>query len=129
MNIKTSLVKNGKQDITSKQVTTSKLVRQDIQEEIKLLLAKHDLTMNDIISRYKEILSEPHKQPLASDIVKVLENLQKLHNIEAPGDKTSVTVILAGKSNTEIREYLTDITSKTQNYLDKLKAIEGETVK
>lgn len=121
--IKTTSIRAGKHNLTSKRA--SQLVkqgRQDIQDEIKLLLVKHDLTLDNILLKYKELLDSKHEMPKASDIVKVLENLTRLNNIETEQAQQvkNLIVMFQDKSNTEIVQYLGELTSKTQEYISEI---------
>lgn len=81
MQIEVSCLKNGRKNLTAKQLSRKAFrERQDVQQEIQRLLIKHGLTIEAVISKYKDLLNN-NESSKSSDIVKVLGNLLKLHNV------------------------------------------------
>jgi hypothetical protein len=131
MEIKTSAIAHGKQAITSQQARRAMLAnepskpdepREDIKREVKRLLAKHDITLDTVISKYNELLNAPIAKVTASDILNILKRLEELLGVkrEEPPSVDNVVIMLQDKSIGEVKNYLTDITNKTKAYLDKL---------
>lgn len=113
---------NSKGIFLGKSQSARSLKSKQLQDELKLLLLKKGLSIGVILDKYKEILESEYKKPLTSDIVKVLENISKLHGLSSEEPKSDLLLMLASKSESEITQYLEDITSKTQKYLLELKS-------
>ena len=95
---------------------------QSMQKELKRILTKHALTLDDIIKKYKEIYGGTIAGTKVSDIVKVLENLTKLHNIGNETITDELTITLASKSTQELAEYTESTLKSTQEILARIQA-------
>jgi hypothetical protein len=132
MDIKTSMIVSGKQTdsqllktITNKPDSSDKRleIRTDIKKEVRKLLNKHDLSLEDIIIKYKEIYDRRLEGTKVSDIVKVLENLEKLHGLHTKDESIDeITLTLSTKSPEELEDYLSSTLLKTKEVLSRLQA-------
>jgi hypothetical protein len=132
MDIKTSMIVSGKQTdsqllktITNKPDSSDKRleIRTDIKKEVRKLLNKHDLSLEDIIIKYKEIYDRRLEGTKVSDIVKVLENLEKLHGLHTKDETIDeITLTLSTKSPEELEDYLSSTLLKTKEVLSRLQA-------
>jgi hypothetical protein len=132
MDIKTSMIVSGKQTdsqllktITNKPDSNDKRleIRTDIKKEVRKLLVKHNLSLEDIIIKYKEIYDGKLENTKVSDIVKVLENLEKLHGLHTKDESIDeITLTLSTKSPEELEDYLSSTLLKTKEVLSRLQA-------
>ena len=115
-------VLQGQKDIT----------RPEVRQEVEMLLVKHGLTIDKILSSYKSIISSPDIKYKGSDVVKVLERLEKLHGLDTNSfDEATQKIVgeLQSQSVDEIKIKFTEITMKTQDYLKRLEQVEeAETI-
>jgi len=115
-------VLQGQRDIT----------RPEVRQEVEMLLVKHGLTIDKILSSYKSIISSPDIKYKGSDVVKVLERLEKLHGLDTNSfDEATQKIVgeLQSQSVDEIKIKFTEITMKTQDYLKRLEQVEeAETI-
>lgn len=106
------------QNVESKDV----LDKQSVQKEVKRLLRKHNLTLDDIMLKYREIYDGKIAGTKVSDVVKVLENLTKLHNIGTQETTDELTITLGMKDTQQLAEYTQDTLQKTQEVIARLQA-------
>ena len=115
-------VLQGQKDIT----------RPEVRQEVEMLLVKHGLTIDKILSSYKSIISSPDIKYKGSDVVKVLERLERLHGLDTNSfDEATQKIVgeLQSQSVDEIKIKFTEITMKTQDYLKRLEQVEeAETI-
>jgi len=115
-------VLQGQRDIT----------RPEVRQEVEMLLVKHGLTIDKILSSYKSIISSPDIKYKGSDVVKVLERLERLHGLDTNSfDEATQKIVgeLQSQSVDEIKIKFTEITMKTQDYLKRLEQVEeAETI-
>lgn len=101
---------------------------QDISKQVKLILAEQGLHVDVLLAKYKDILNMPHKQPLASDVIKVLDRLMLLQGINMQhvdhAEQDSMTIAMQSKTKHEVKQYIMTVTSKTQDILSKLDKLE-----
>lgn len=120
--IQVEQVLQGQRDIT----------RPEVRQEVEMLLVKHGLTIDKILSSYKSIISSPDIKYKGSDVVKVLERLEKLHGLDTNSfDEATQKIVgeLQSQSVDEIKIKFTEITMKTQDYLKRLEQVEeAETI-
>lgn len=106
--------------------------RPEVRQEVEMLLVKHGLTIDKILSSYKSIISSPDIKYKGSDVVKVLERLEKLHGLDTNSfDEATQKIVgeLQSQSVDEIKIKFTEITMKTQDYLKRLEQVEeAETI-
>lgn len=132
MDIKTSMIVSGKQtdsqklDIIKNNPDSSDKrleLRSDIRKEVRKLLSKHNLTLEDVIIKYKEIYDRKLEGTKVSDIVKVLENLEKLHGLHTKDETIDeITLTLSSKTPEELEAYLNSTLLKTKEVLSRLQA-------
>lgn len=98
------------------------------KEELKRILIDKGLTLDFILSKYKEITGFKLKYVRASDILKALERLEHFHGIEDPKTQieTKVSLILQSKSPEQMKTYLMQITQKTKEYTEKLVVVDNQ---
>ena len=84
MQIRTSFIRNGRQNLTTQQLSRKNVrERQDVQQEIRRLLIKHGFTMEAIVIKYKDIVySSNNYEPKGSDFVRILEKLLNMHGVQ-----------------------------------------------
>lgn len=105
------------------EIDKSTLESKSVQKEVKRLLKKNNLTLDDILKKYREIYEGKLAGTKVSDIVKVLENLTKLHNIGTQEQATDeLTIILGSKTTQELAEYTEGTLKKTQEILARIQA-------
>ena len=99
--------------------------REDIRKEVKRLLIESQLSIKEVLGVYKGILKKAGKVKYrGSDVVKVLENVTKLHNIEENGDEENkFRALLQSKTEDEVRTLLIETTNKTMEYLSRLEEV------
>ena len=93
-----------------------------VQKELKRVLKANGLTLNDIVKKYKEIYAGQIAGTKVSDIVKVLENLTKLHNIGTEQTTDELTITLGTKTTQELAEYTQSTLKKTEEILARIQA-------
>lgn len=108
------------------------ITRPEVRQEVEMLLVKHGLTIDKILSSYKSIISSPDIKYKGSDVVKVLERLERLHGLDTNSfDEATQKIVgeLQSQSVDEIKIKFTEITMKTQDYLKRLEQVEeAETI-
>jgi hypothetical protein len=132
MDIKTSAIVSGKhtdsqilKTLVNKPDSKDKKLetRVDIKRDIVRLLTKHNLTIEDIIIKYKEIYDMRLAGTKVSDVVNVLSSLEKLHGLHTKSENIDeITLTLSSKTPEELEEYLTDTLQKTKTILARLQA-------
>ena len=97
------------------------MLKEDQVKEVKRLLVEKGLTIDMILDRYKDIAETNPKSVLASDVLKVLERLERLHGLQDKSDdQLQIRALIQNKSASEITTTLIEITGKTQEYIKKL---------
>lgn len=115
------LVERG---LEGKQVV--KTASPNVLKEIKLLLNQEGLTKEFIIRAYRGILEQEYEKPKASDVLKILERLEKLHGIQEKEDHKIPRGLEDAITRGQVTTFIIGITKKTQDYL---KRLEGQEVK
>lgn len=96
----------------------------EIKKELELIMLKHGITREALIIKYKEILASQHVKYRGSDVVKVLENLGKILNMDKQDDiPDRIRAVIESKDQNKITTFAIEITKKTQQYIDTLKGI------
>lgn len=93
----------------------------DVIKHVRMLLIQNDLSLEDIIKKYREIVDMKLKGTRVSDVVKVLENVQKIHLSEL-STLDALQSALDNKNEEEIAEYTQVTLKKTEIILQRLKA-------
>jgi hypothetical protein len=98
------------------------LDNKNVLKECRRLLIEKGLTLEAILDEYSKILQGPRKEAKTSDIVKILENISKLHGLDINKPDSEIIPDTLRKSIQEgnVTTYIMAITSKTSSYLDKL---------
>lgn len=104
----------------------------NVMKDVKRILIENGLTLDYIINTYKSVLLEEHDKPKASDVLKALGRLEKLHGITNKTiEKQEDIPLSVNKALHEgkIDNFIINITNKTNDYISKLEDIQdGELV-
>lgn len=117
---------NAKKNLISKVERGINNLTVNQAEELKRVLVEEGLDLRVLIRRLKDIALNKEAEIKGSDVVKVLERLLQLHGVEesqAPVE-SKVSLLFQSKSLDDVKSFLMEITQKTTNYLDKMKAKE-----
>jgi len=100
--------------------------REDIKKELKRIMIEEGLSIRELIKEYKSIIRVSGSVKYrGSDVVKVIENLTKLHGIEDKNDgEDKFRALLQSKSEDEIKTILIETTNKTMEYLTRLDTLQ-----
>jgi len=93
----------------------------DVIKHVRMLLIQNGLGLEDIIKIYRDIANMKLKGTRVSDVVKVLENVQKIHLSELDNLDNNLRA-LDSKNAQEIAEYTRVTLDKTQIILERLQA-------
>lgn len=93
----------------------------DILKHVRMLLIENKLSLEDVIKKYKEIAYGEVKGTRVSDIIKVLENVQRIHLTELNSLESQLDHLNA-KDPEELAEYTQVTLRKTEIILQKIKA-------
>lgn len=132
--VKKSMLNRGRNDkevkkllsnaMKGKQVSVSSSP-QDILAEVQRILIENNLTLDFIVSKYKELLESEYEKPKASDVLKALESLQKLHGItesKLKEDQDLPRPLADALASGQVDAFIIGITNKTQEYIEKLES-------
>ena len=99
------------------------LERSNVQKEVQRVLKKHNLTLEDIVIKYREIYEMKLAGTKVADVVKVLENLTKLHNLGTEhAEIDEISIMLASRNTQEIAEYTQSTLRKTEEIIARIQA-------
>lgn len=91
-------------------------------KELQRLMADKGLSIDIVLSRYKEIITDKKIGFKGSDVLKVLERVEKLLGFDDKSeDQLQIRALIQTKSASEITSTLIEVTTQTQAYLTKLK--------
>jgi len=132
MEVKVSAIHTGKHSnnelvtqVLNKPNSSNKALsnRDDVKREVKRLLISKNLSVEDIITKYSQIVYQEIENVKVSDIVNVLKNIEILHGLHnTNSDTNELNITLSTKNPEELEEYLNTTLLNTKNVITRIQA-------
>jgi len=96
-------------------------LREDQIKELKLKLLEKGLTLDKVLSKYKDVIEAKDVKYKGSDVLKALDSVREMMELKGnEAHSTQVRAMIQQKTASEITTTLIEITGATQDYIKKL---------
>lgn len=96
-------------------------------KELQLALVEQKLGVKELISKYKDVIEAKDVKYRGSDVLKALDSVREMWQLkDKSDDQLQIRALIQTKTIDEITTTLIEVTGKTQEYLTKLKELDGK---